>query len=141
MKTRIDEIAPDLYRLSTYIAKIDLRFNQFLVTDDEPLLYHTGLRRMFPLVCDAGAKIVDPAHIRWISFSHFETDECGSQDEWRPLFPTCPQTAAGEYAAQTAGAAPPAPCPASKMVLNLQEVCVHSGRDTIFASDSCPGSG
>jgi flavorubredoxin len=87
METRIDEIAPDLYRLSTYIAKIDLQFNQFLVTDDEPLLYHTGLRGMFPLVRDAVATVVDPVRIRWIGFSHFEADECGSLNEWLALAP------------------------------------------------------
>lgn len=87
METRIDEIAPDLYRLSTYIAKINLQFNQFLVTDDEPLLYHTGLRGMFPQVRDAVASVVDPARIRWISFSHFEADECGSLNEWLALAP------------------------------------------------------
>jgi flavorubredoxin len=85
METRVDEIAPDLYRLSTYIDKIDLQFNQFLVADDEPLLYHTGLRGMFPLVRDAVARILDPAGIRWIGFSHFEADECGSLNEWREV--------------------------------------------------------
>jgi len=87
METRIDEIAPDLYRLSTYIAKFDLQFNQFLVTDNEPLLYHTGMKGMFPLVRDAVAKIIDPASVRWISFSHFEADECGSLNEWLSLAP------------------------------------------------------
>ena len=87
METRIDEIAPDLYRLSTYIARINLQFNQFLVIDDEPLLYHTGLRGMFPLVRDAVATVVDPAGIRWIGFSHFEADECGSLNEWLDLAP------------------------------------------------------
>lgn len=87
METRIDEIAPDLYRLSTYIAKIGLQFNQFLVNDDEPLLYHTGMRGLFPHVRDAVARVVDPARIRWISFSHFEADECGSLHEWMALAP------------------------------------------------------
>ena len=87
METRIDEIAPDLYRFSTYIARINLQFNQFLVVDDEPLLYHTGLRGMFPSVRDALAKIIDPARIRWISFSHFESDECGSLNEWLAVAP------------------------------------------------------
>jgi len=87
METRIDEIAPDLYRLTTYIAKIDLQFNQFLVNDDEPLLYHTGMRGMFPLVRDAVARVIDPARLRWISFSHFEADECGSLNEWLSLAP------------------------------------------------------
>jgi len=85
MKTRIDAIAPDLYRLSTYIAKIDLQFNQFLLVDDEPLLYHTGMRGMLPQVRHAVASIIDPARIRWISFSHFEADECGSLNEWLEL--------------------------------------------------------
>lgn len=57
METRIDEIAPDLYRLSTYISQINLQFNQFLVNDDEPLLYHTGMRGMFPKVRDAVARL------------------------------------------------------------------------------------
>lgn len=87
METKIDEIAPDLFRLSTYVAKIDLQFNQFLVKDDEPLLYHTGLRGMFPLVRDTVAKIMDPASIRWISFSHFEADECGALNEWLAVAP------------------------------------------------------
>lgn len=87
METRIDEIAPDLYRLSTYIARINLQFNQFLVIDDEPFLYHTGLRGMFSSVRDAVARIVNPAQIRWISFSHFESDECGSLNEWMAVAP------------------------------------------------------
>ncbi|HSG21561.1 MAG TPA: hypothetical protein VLA64_01235 [Azonexus sp.] len=87
METRIDEIAPDLYRLSTYIARINLQFNQFLVIDDEPLLYHTGLRGIFPQVRDAVATVMDPARIRWIGFSHFEADECGSLNEWLALAP------------------------------------------------------
>jgi len=87
METRIDEIAPDLYRLSTYIAKINLQFNQFLVNDDEPLLYHTGMRGMFPAVRDAVAKIIDPVRLRWFGFSHFEADECGSLNEWLEAAP------------------------------------------------------
>ena len=87
MKTRIDEIAPDLYRLSTYISKFNLQFNQFLVKDEEPLLYHTGMRGMFPQVRDSVAKVIDPARIRWISFSHFEADECGSLNEWLAVAP------------------------------------------------------
>jgi flavorubredoxin len=87
METRIDEIAPDLFRLSTYVSKIDLQFNQFLVKDDEPLLYHTGLLGMFDAVRAAVAKIIDPAQLRWISFSHFEADECGSLREWLSVAP------------------------------------------------------
>ncbi|MEH2277364.1 MAG: hypothetical protein V7K40_21905 [Nostoc sp.] len=80
--TSITEIAPDIYCISTYDPKIDMQFIQFLVKDEEPLLFHTGLKGMFSLVRDALAKIIDPSQIRWISFSHFETDECGSLNEW-----------------------------------------------------------
>ncbi len=87
MKTRIDEIAPNLYRISTYFSGYDLQFNQFLVIDDDILLYHTGMRKLFPLVRDAVAKVVEPSRIRWIGFSHFEADECGSLNEWLSLAP------------------------------------------------------
>jgi flavorubredoxin len=83
----ITEIAPDLYRISTYIPDINLQFNQFLVTDDEPLLFHTGMNSLFPLVHEAVASVIDPATLRWISFSHFEADECGSLNKWLELAP------------------------------------------------------
>lgn len=85
--TTITEIAPDIYRISTYDSKIDLQFNQFLVKDEEPLLFHTGLKGMFSLVHDAVAGIIDPSQIRWISFSHFEADECGALNEWLSIAP------------------------------------------------------
>lgn len=88
MKTQVDEIAPDLFRISTHIAKFDLQFNQFLVRDEEPLLFHTGMKGMFDLVCQAVKKILDPTTLRWISFSHFEADECGSLIPWLDLAPS-----------------------------------------------------
>ncbi|MEJ2524587.1 MAG: hypothetical protein P8Y73_03325 [Desulfuromonadales bacterium] len=87
MNTRVDEIAPNLFRISTYIAKFDLQFNQFLVRDDEPLLFHTGMMGMFELVHQAVKKILDPGSLRWISFSHFEADECGSLNSWLSMAP------------------------------------------------------
>jgi flavorubredoxin len=84
---RIDEIAPDLYRVSIYVPQIDLQFNHFLIKDDEPLLFHTGLRKMFPEVRDAIAQVIDPADLRWISWSHFEVDECGALNEWLAAAP------------------------------------------------------
>jgi flavorubredoxin len=78
----ITEIAPDLYRISTYVPEIDLQFNQFLINDDEPLLFHTGMKGIFPVVHDAVKSLIDPSRIRWIGFSHFEADECGSLNEW-----------------------------------------------------------
>ena len=87
MAVKIDEIAPDLFRLSLCVPQANLQFNQFLVRDAQPLLYHTGLRRIFPLVRDAVARLIDPATLRWIGFSHFEADECGSLNEWLAAAP------------------------------------------------------
>ena len=83
----VTEIAPDLYRISTYVPEIDLQFNQFLVKDDEPLLFHTGMKALFPLVRDAVARLIDPSRLRWVGFSHFEADECGSLNEWLQAAP------------------------------------------------------
>jgi flavorubredoxin len=85
--TTISEIAPDVYRICTYVPDFDLQFSQFLVKDDEPLLWETGMKQMFPVVREAVAKLVDPATIRWIAFSHYEPDECGSLNEWLTLAP------------------------------------------------------
>jgi flavorubredoxin len=85
--TQITEIAPDIYRISTFMPEADLQFNQFLVRDDEPLLFHTGMRGLFPVVRDAVAKLLPPPEIRWIGFSHFEADECGALREWQTLAP------------------------------------------------------
>jgi flavorubredoxin len=87
MTAHIDEIAPDLYRISLYVPAFDLQFNHFLVRDDEPLLFHTGMRGMFPAVRDAVATLIDPASLRWISWSHFEVDECGALNEWLAAAP------------------------------------------------------
>jgi flavorubredoxin len=85
--TTIDEIAPDVFRISTYVPEANLQFAQFLVRDDEPLLFETGMRALFPAVRDAVARIIDPATLRWISFSHFESDECGSLNDWLTVAP------------------------------------------------------
>ena len=85
--TAIDEIAPDVFRLSVYVPDFDMQFNHFLVRDEEPLLFHTGLKSMFPLLMDAVATILDPATIKWIGWSHFESDECGSLNEWLQVAP------------------------------------------------------
>jgi flavorubredoxin len=87
MVTTVSEIAPDIYRISTYIQDFDLQFNQFLVKDEQPLLWETGMKGLFPAVRDAVARLVDPASIRRIAFSHYEPDECGSLNEWLALAP------------------------------------------------------
>jgi flavorubredoxin len=81
------EIAPDLYRISIYAPAGDLQFNHFLIKDDEPLLFHTGLRGMFPEVREAVAGLIKLEDLRHISFSHFESDECGSLNEWLTAAP------------------------------------------------------
>ena len=91
METRIDEIAAGIYRLSTFVPQIappaGFTFNQFLVLGDEPLLFHTGLRRMFPLVREALARVVPPERLRWITMGHYEADECGAMNEWLAVSP------------------------------------------------------
>ncbi|MCL4538588.1 MAG: hypothetical protein M1378_03155 [Bacteroidetes bacterium] len=85
--TIVTEIAQDVYRISTYMSERNLQINQFLVRDDEPLLWHTGHKFLFQTVRDAVAKILDPAGVRWIGFSHFEADECGSLNGLAALNP------------------------------------------------------
>lgn len=84
----VTEIAPNVYRISIYAEAFDLQFNHFLVKDDEPLLHHTGMRGMFPELRDAVAKIIDPSKLRWLSFSHFEVDECGALNNWLEVAPS-----------------------------------------------------
>jgi flavorubredoxin len=90
METKLTEIADGVFRLSTFIPNVPptgLAFNQFLVLGDEPLLFHTGMRGLFPLVRDAVAKVMAPEKLRWISFGHYEADECGSMNDWLALAP------------------------------------------------------
>ena len=90
METRIDEIAGGIYRLSTFIPEVTpqgFTFNQFLVKGDEPLLFHCGMRGLFPLVSGAVAKIIPLDSLRWISFGHVEADECGSMNQWLAAAP------------------------------------------------------
>ena len=79
---KVHEIAPDLYRISIYVPEFDLQFNHFLVRDEEPLLFHTGYKGFFPELREAVATVLEPSRIRWISFSHFESDECGALNHW-----------------------------------------------------------
>jgi flavorubredoxin len=81
----INEIAPDLFRLCVYVPEFDMQFNHFLVRDEEPLLFHAGLKAMFPVLREAVSKLIDPAKLRHIAWSHFESDECGALNEWLQL--------------------------------------------------------
>ena len=84
---QINEIAPDVYRISVFVPEIQLQFNHFLIKDDEPLLYHAGLKHMFPVLQEAVKTLIDPKTIRWVGFSHYEVDECGALNEWLQLAP------------------------------------------------------
>jgi flavorubredoxin len=83
----ITEIAPDMFRISVYAPQLGLSFNHFLIRDDEPLLFHAGFRAMFEELREAVARLLDPAAIRHIGFSHFESDECGALNRWLELAP------------------------------------------------------
>ena len=79
--TRIDEVNAGIYRISTAVpptvAPGGFSFNQYLVVDDEPLLFHTGARSLFPAVREAIERVIPPGRLRYIAFSHHEQDECG----------------------------------------------------------------
>jgi flavorubredoxin len=87
MMSKITEIATDVYRISTYAPDFGIQINQFLIKDDEPFLMHTSFKQMFPVTRDAVASVIDPARVRWVGFSHFESDECGALNEWLAVAP------------------------------------------------------
>jgi len=76
-----------LFRLAIYMPELDMQFNHFLVRDEEPLLFHAGLKAMFPMLRDAVATLIDPTKLRHIAWSHFESDECGALNEWLEIAP------------------------------------------------------
>jgi flavorubredoxin len=91
METRIDEIAAGIYRISIFAPEVarplGFTYNHFLILGDEPFLFHCGLRKTFPLVSGAVAKIIPVDGLRWLTFGHFEADECGSMNEWLAAAP------------------------------------------------------
>lgn len=91
MTTRIDEIAERIYRISTFTPEVappaGFTFNQYLVVADQPLLFHCGPRGLFPAVSAAVATVIPVERLRWISFGHVESDECGSMNAWLAAAP------------------------------------------------------
>jgi len=88
--TNVHEIAERLYRISTPVSlpgDVGFSFNQYLIDDDEPLLFHTGLRQLFPLVLEAVQTVMPVAKLRHVAFSHVEADECGSLNQWLAAAP------------------------------------------------------
>lgn len=97
-ETRIDEIADGIHRISTFVPDAPLVFNQFLIVDEEPMLFHTGLRALFEPVSGAVASVMPIGRLRWIGFGHIEADECGSMDRWLDAAPTS-EVVSGQLAA------------------------------------------
>jgi len=91
MKTAVDEIAEGIYRICSYLPDASpeggFTFNQFLLDAEEPLLFHCGPRLMFPDIAEAAERILPIERLRWISFGHFESDECGSMNRWLAAAP------------------------------------------------------
>ena len=98
--TRVDEVADGIYRISTPVTLLPggFSFNQYLVVDEQPLLFHSGPRGMFPLVSEAISKVMPLETLRYVGLSHFEADECGSLNEFLAVaaraLPVCSQVAA-----------------------------------------------
>lgn len=124
--TSVDEIADGIYRISTPVppaGALDggFSFNQILVADDEPLLFHTGPRRMFPLVREAIDSVLPVERLRYLGFSHFESDECGALNSLLAVapqaVPVCSRTAVIVSVADAADRAPRALADGEELVL------------------------
>ena len=78
MQANVTEISSDVFRISTFHTEFGIQFNQFLIADEEPFLMYTGMKKMFEATLAGISSILDPAKLRWIGFSHFESYECGA---------------------------------------------------------------
>jgi flavorubredoxin len=87
MKSTVTEVARGTYRISTFHPDFGIQVNQYLIDDDEPFLMHTSFRKVFPVTREGVAQVIDPTKLRWIGFSHFESDECGALNAWLALAP------------------------------------------------------
>lgn len=121
--TNIHEVADRVFRINTPLKDVlgGFSFNQYLVVDDEPLLFHTGPRRLFPLVREAVQSAIPLAKLRYVAFSHFEADECGSLNEWLEAaprsVPVCGTVAAMVSVTDVADRAPKAMADGERLVL------------------------
>src|SRR4051812_14726627 len=87
METQIDEVAPDIFRLSTVVPDAPVIFNQYVVRAEQPLLFHTGGRFLFPIVSEAVDRVVGLDRLRWIMFGHVESDENGAMNQFLAAAP------------------------------------------------------
>jgi flavorubredoxin len=97
MESRVTEIADRAFQITTTVPEVPVAFNTYLLTGEEPLIFHTGLRNIYPNVSEAVGRIIPLETLRWISFGHFEADECGSMNQWLAAAPdaTVAHTAIG----------------------------------------------
>lgn len=130
--TNVHEIAQGIFRINTPVAVPggpDFNFNQYLIVDDDPLVFHTGPRRMFPLVSEAISKILPLDKLRYIAFSHFEADECGSLNDFLAAapqsVPVCSRIAAMVSISDVADRAPRALADGETLKLGLCELRWH----------------
>ena len=128
--TNVSEIADHIYRINTPVSGDGIpggfSFNQYLIDDDEPLLYHAGMRKLFPLVREAVAHILPVERLRYIAFSHVEADECGALNQWlaaAPLaVPVCSRIAAMTSIEDMADRAPHAMSDGERLALGRHVV-------------------
>lgn len=128
--TNVHEVSDGIYRISTPVVlegAHGFTFNQYLVVDEEPLLFHTGLRKMFPLVREAVASVMPPERLRYIAFSHVEADECGSLNQWLAVapesVPLCGAVAAMVSIQDLADRGPRALADHEGLILGKHQVC------------------
>jgi flavorubredoxin len=100
MEARVDEIAPQIFRIAVWTGKAPITFNQFVIRDESPALIHTGHAALFETVRAQVERLLDPRTLRYISFSHFEADECGALNHWLTLAPHA-EVCCGSIAART----------------------------------------
>jgi flavorubredoxin len=87
METRVTEVADGVHQLTTHIAEMDFGLNQYLIAAEEPMIFHTGMRGLFPLVSAGISGVVPVETLRWVSFGHVEADECGAMNQFLAAAP------------------------------------------------------
>jgi flavorubredoxin len=124
--TNVNEVADNIFRINTPLKEVlgGFSFNQYLVLDDAPLLFHTGPRRLFPLVREAVQSLMPARKLKYVAFSHFEADECGSLNEWLEAapeaVPVCSAIGAMVSVADVADRAPKALADGERLVLGAK---------------------
>src|SRR5688572_3246387 len=127
--TNVHEIAAGIFRINTPVTLpggLKFNFNQYLIVDDEPMLFHTGQRKLFPLVSDAIRAVLPLERLRYLALSHFEADECGALNEFLAVapqaIPVCGQVATMVAIGDFADRAPRALTDGEELVLGRHTI-------------------